>query len=528
MQKNIRSFFMYLCAASLMACNVLTVPATITPTPTAAPSQTPSPTLSTEPTAISTPASPFHPNIIYIVTDDMTYADLQYMPKTMELLGQGGMSFDQFFVSMALCCPSRTCLLRGQYPHNTQITGNTKPYGGFDMAHELGLEESTIATWLQQAGYQTALFGKYLNGYPGNMQRKYIPPGWTEWYSSVRGNAYNEFNYTLNQNGEFVDYANAPTDYGSDVYARLAANFIERNAKADRPYFAYISVYAPHAPSTPAPRHNTLFQDVSLPRTPSFNEENISDKPAYISSMPVIAEDQITRMERAYRKRLQSLQAVDEMVAGIVTQLESLGQLDSTYIFFTSDNGYHMGQHRLLQGKNTPYEEDIRVPLLVRGPDIQAGAAVDALTGNIDLAATFAELAGAAAPEFVDGRSLVPFLRGEPIPPWREAFLLERGPQTGVSSNNFLTPPPTGAEQPDSSVDTGYEPNYVGLRTADYTYVEYATGEIELYDLRADPYELQNIAYTADPTLVQMLHNWLNALRHCAAESCRNAELYPK
>jgi arylsulfatase A-like enzyme len=498
MKKSAHILLVCLCILALLGCNALDLAA---PTSTVAPSATFTPTPS------STPTPPFHPNIIFILTDDMAYADLQYMPKTMELLGKGGMSFDQFFVSMALCCPSRACILRGQYPHNTQITGNIEPDGGFNKFHDLGLEESTVAVWLQQTGYNTALFGKYLNGYPGNMGRAYVPPGWSEWYSSARGDAYEEYNYTLNQNGQLVDYAHEPDDYGTDVYARLAMDFIGRSAQSGAPFFAYISVYAPHGPATPAPRHNRLFQEVSLPRTPSFNEEDVSDKPESVRNNDPMNEEEIARLERTYRRRLQSLQAVDEMIANLVAQLESLGELDNTYIFFTSDNGYHLGEHRLRQGKNTPYEEDIRVPLLVLGPDIEAGSTVDALTGNIDLAPTFAELAGITPPDFVDGRSLVPFWRGQPTPQWRDAFLLERGPQNRIVSVNFTsTPAPTGLEQPDSPSDLGPAPNYIGLRAANYTYVEYSNGEIELYDLRADPYQLTNLALTADPSLLAMLH----------------------
>jgi arylsulfatase A-like enzyme len=522
MKKIIHPLSVCICILALLGCNTLT---------TAAPTLNVVPSLSSRPTpeATATPQSPEHPNIIFILTDDMSYADLQYMPNTMRLLGQAGMSFDQFFISMALCCPSRSCILRGQYPHNTQITGNIEPEGGFNKVHRLGLEDSTVATWLQQAGYRTALFGKYLNGYPGNQGPTYIPPGWTEWYSPVAGDQYGEFSYTLNENGTPVDYGKGPKDYGTDVYAAKAASFIQRSAQAKQPFFAYISVYAPHSPSTPAPRHATLFQNVSLPRSPSFNEEDVSDKPANISQNAPLDDKQIRQMEHQYRKRLQSLQAVDEMVANLVQQLKTLGQLDNTYIFFTSDNGYHMGEHRLPQGKNTPYEEDIHVPLLVLGPDVEAGAVVSELTGNIDLAPTFAELAGVTAPAFIDGRSLVPFLRGTPVANWRDAFLLERGSQSAETSTNF-SPTPISTitlEAPDSALDRIAAPNYVGLRTADYTYVEYATGEIELYDLKVDPYQVQNIAATADPALLAMLHAWLEALRQCAAESCRSAEMQP-
>ncbi|MBV6397259.1 MAG: Multifunctional alkaline phosphatase superfamily protein PehA [Anaerolineales bacterium] len=507
----IRKLFLLACAVCLAGCGA---PATTSPAPTV-------------PHEAATSAANASPNILYILTDDMAASDLQYMPKTLELLGAQGITFDNFFVSMALCCPSRACMLRGQYPHNTQIVGNNPPDGGFEKFNQLGLEESTLAVWLQEAGYNTALIGKYLNGYPGNMGKKYIPPGWTEWYSSVEGSAYDQYNYTLNENGTLVAYGDAPEDYGTDVYAAKTTDFMARSVAEGKPFFAYVSVYAPHSPATPAPRHENLFADLTLPRPPSFNEEEIGDKPQALRGNPLLRQRGIRNLEQAYRKRIQSLQAVDEMIANFVTQLETLGQLDNTYIVFTADNGYHLGEHRLPQGKNTPYEEDIRVPLLVRGPNVEAGAVVEALAGNIDLAPTFAELAGISAPAFVDGRSLVPFLRGETPSNWREAFLLERGSQSAQTSRNIPATPDPALEAPDSPLDRARAVNYAGLRTAEYTYVEYANGEIELYDLRADPYQLQNIAGAADPSLLAVLHEWLESLRQCQADSCREAEMQP-
>ena len=515
--QTIRKLFLLVCIVCLVGCGVPAISSPQVATSPASP-------VEAEAQGVETSS---RPNILYILADDMSVSDLQFMPKTMELIGTQGVTFDNFFVSMALCCPSRACMLRGQYPHNTQIVGNLQPDGGYGKFLELGLEDSTIAVWLQQAGYNTALFGKYMNGYPGNTAKDVIPTGWTEWYSSVAGNAYEQYNYTLNENGTLVRYGNAPEDYGTDVYAAKAADFIARSVAEGTPFFAYVSVYAPHDPATPAPRHAEMFADLTLPQSPSFNESDMSDKPQGLRNNKPLGETDIALLEQTYRKRAQSLQAVDEMVANFVAQLEALGQLDNTYIVFTSDNGYHLGEHRLPGGKNMPYEEDIRVPLLVRGPDVKAGEAVDALTGNIDLAPTFAEWAGISAPDFVDGRSLVPLLRGENPSTWRDAFLLERGSQTSQTSINVPATPSPTLEGPDSPRDRRPAVNYVGLRTADYTYIEYANGAVELYDLHADPYQLQNIAATADPGLLAMLHAWLEALRGCSAASCRAAEMQP-
>jgi arylsulfatase A-like enzyme/predicted TIM-barrel fold metal-dependent hydrolase len=450
------------------------------------------------------------PNIIFILTDDQDASSIAFMPKLKALLMDQGVSFSNFFVSFPLCCPSRATILRGQYAHNTQILGNRPPDGGFEKFYSLGEENSTIATWLKAVGYRTMYVGKYLNGYPGGVALTHVPPGWDEWYSAVRGNAYGEYNYTLNENGRLVTYGNKPEDYGTDVYARKSVDFIQRTAKEGKPFFIHLSVYAPHSPATPAPRHENLFLDAKAPRTPNFNEEDVSDKPAHIRNRPILTDKEIAQIDEQYRKRLQSLQAVDDAIASLVDTLKATEQLDKTYIFFTSDNGFHLGNHRLMMGKIAPYEEDIRVPLIVRGPGVPVGRTVEHLTGNVDLALTWAELAGAKAPDFVDGRSLVSLLGDNPpsTDSWRQAFLLENG-NLERGSQGLAIPP------------------YRAIRTKEYLYVEYNTGERELYDFNKDPYELQSLHATADPALIKQLTSRLEELRRCAAASCRATESAP-
>lgn len=473
------------------------------------------------------------PNIILILTDDMTLLDLKYMPQTSKLIGDQGASFTQFFVGMSLCCPSRESILRGQYPHNTQIVGNKPPAGGFQKVYDLGLEKSNVAVWLHDKGYKTALIGKYLNGYPGTAGPTYIPPGWSEWYvpagdELMNDAAYQGFNYFLNENGEIVHYGDAAEDYTTDVFSGIAVEFIKRNA-GDQPFFAYIATYAPHRPSVPAPRHADLFEDIQLPASPSMNEQDISDKSRFFSRIPLLSADDMEDMRQQYRVRIQSLQAVDDMVSAIYNALEVSGQLDNTYLFFTSDNGYHLGEHRLLAGKHTPFEEDILVPLLVRGPGIKPGTVSDKLTGNIDLAPTFAELANAKMPDFPDGRSLVPLMKSLPVFSWRDAFLLRREPQpddTGLLK--FVTFPTPGEVEPmDSVYDNRPGGQFIAIRTADYTYVEFKNGDRELYDLKNDPYQLENIFDTADPELLHYLHEWLQNLKACQADTCREIDKKP-
>lgn len=504
----------------LLALSIIITACSTTPTP----QNTASPASAVAPTSAATPTT--RPNIIFILADDMASTDLAVMPKLKSLITDQGVSSNNYLVNISLCCPSRAATLRGQYAQNTKIFGNNLPSGGFEKVYESGLEKSTVAVWLQNAGYRTMLAGKYLNGYPGKAGNAYVPLGWTEWYSAVRGNAYNEFGYTLNENGKTVQYGSKAEDYGTDVYAKKTVQLIQTSAKESKPFFAYLSVYAPHAPATAAPRHEKLFADVKLPRPPNFNEDDMSDKPTHLQRSNKLTDKQIANIEEEYRKRLQSLQAVDDAVETIVNALKETNQLGNTYIFFASDNGYHLGQHRLPAGKQQPYEEDIRLPLIVRGPGVPAGKTVDHLSGNIDLAPTWIELAGAKADIALDGRSLVPLLKNNPpsVESWRQCFLIQRGEDGDEDSSQ---PQPTATPRPPvggGRLGAGGNPDFAGLRTAKYTYVEYETGEKELYDLAKDPYQLNNIAKSANAELLKELSTRLAEMMKCAGETCRKLD----
>ncbi len=474
------------------------------------------------------------PNIIVIVADDLDAASLEAMPRAKALLADQGTSFTNFFVSLALCCPSRATILRGQYAHNHQVLTNRPPNGGFQRFRALGHELSTVATWLHDAGYHTVLLGKYLNGYPQGVDPTYVPPGWDEWYSPVGGTPYANVSYRMNENGTIVSYGQREDDYLTDVLARKANDIIWRAADRGWPFFMYLATYAPHAPATPAPRHQDTFPGVAAPRPPSFNEDDINDKPAWLRNRPPLGPRQMEQIDALYRRRLQSLQAVDELIERLVGALEATGQLGRTYLFFTSDNGFHLGQHRLPQGKNTAYEEDIRVPLIVRGPGVPAGRVIEHLAANTDLAPTFAELAGLAAPEFVDGRSLVPLLSPEPPAPaqWRQAVLIEhfadRVPRRQAQEQRRREPPRERRAQPRRRpARGGGAPTFAAIRTPQYVYIEYASGERELYDLRVDPYELSNLASAAPPALLSSLAERLHALQRCNGAGCRAVEDMP-
>ncbi|MCC7020347.1 MAG: sulfatase-like hydrolase/transferase [Ardenticatenales bacterium] len=437
---------------------------------------TTSTTMTSTTTSSSAAPTDAPPNIVLILADDLD-TDLgtmarDYTPNIHRLIADQGATLADYYVTDSLCCPSRTTYLRGQYTHNHGVYTNGGATGGYERMVPLGLESSTLATWLQAAGYRTALIGKYINGYPLEGDDTHVPAGWSEWFSPSAGNPYGSYNYTLNENGTLVRYGRTPADHITDVLADKADAFLAAApAPAEAPFFAFITPYAPHAPADPAPRHAALLPDLQAPRGGSYDEADVSDKPAALAARPPLTSRQMTAGDEIYRKRVLSMMAVDEMVARLIATLEASGQLANTYVIFTSDNGFHIGQHRLPQGKQTAYEEDIHVPFYIRGPGITPGTVVEnVLAGNVDIAPTLAELGGAAVPDFVDGRSLAPYLNGTPgdiaaAGPWRQAFLVEQYPfenERGVEATAVadrdgdarhdrggLLEPPDGDESPD-------------------------------------------------------------------------------
>jgi N-acetylglucosamine-6-sulfatase len=480
------------------------------------------------------------PNVVLILTDDQDVGSVRYMPNVERLLAEEGTTFENAFVTDALCCPSRATILRGQYAHNHGVAGNAPPRGGHERFKELGHEESTIATWLQDDGYETALVGKYLNNYTDAG----VPPGWEEW-RAISGS---HRSHDLNENGRIVTY-DPERHHLDDVLAEKAAGYAEDAADEGTPFFMWVGTKAPHLPATPAPRHRDDFAGVPLPEGPSFDEADVSDKPRWIRDNPPLGEGEISRLEELHHDRLRSLRAVDEMVVRLVRSLREAGELDNTFIFFMSDNGFHAGQHRLGTGKWTAYEEDVRVPLIVRGPGVPAGETREHLALNNDIAPTLADIAGTQAPPFVDGRSLMPLLSEEPPPEerWRQAFLVEAAAETpwtagppypqGGSQEMPVSgdAPPEGWRRPsEGPVGDWGRPALEAVRTEDYLYAEYEGGDRELYDLRKDPHQLENLLGEsgggpgADSALVGRLEEGLEerlaVLRGCAGAECRAAE----
>ena len=451
------------------------------------------------------------PNIVFLMVDDLDgiLGTPDFMPHLKSEITEQGVTFEQFCITSPVCCPSRATFLRGQYTHNHGTLRNRPPHGGFEQFNLLENEASTVATWLQSAGYQTAFMGKYMNGYPWKDAKRYIPAGWSEWISAVVGKPYYGFNYTFNENGNFADYGNEPQDYLTDVLTEKAKDFINRAVQNPDPFFLYVTPFMPHGPYIPAPRHERDFLDIQAPRTGSFNAEIVSQKPPHIRDDAPLTEEQIQEIDEVYRMRVQAMQSIDEMIASLVETLKQNDVLENTYIFFTSDNGYHMGQHRQPPGKDLPYEEDIRVPFIVRGPGIAAGQVIqEYLTCNVDFAPTVAELAGVIPPKFVDGRSLTSLFGPEKPSPenWRKAVPLEFYPHK-VSEGSDPT-----------------IPSYLGARTENYLFTEYEHGFREFYDLNQDPDQLHNLASEKDPTEIETISNWLKYFFQSEGQALRDLE----
>jgi N-acetylglucosamine-6-sulfatase len=455
---------------------------------------------------ILAPGAAAKPNIVVLMTDDQTLDSMSVMAQTQKLLGEKGTTFTRDFVNYSLCCPSRATLYTGQYAHNHGVLGNGPPVGGYTR-----LDKSNwLPLWLQAAGYRTMHVGKFLNGYGRLSAPTEVPPGFNDWYGTVDPTTYSFWNYTVNENGVLHTYgaANEPEFYSTDFFARRANELIAAAAPSDQPFFISVAFLAPHAGQpvepgdppgqptpAPAPRHVNAFSTVGLPQPASFNEADVTDKPAAMQRRPLLTPERTTAIQENYQQRLESLLAVDEAVASIVGGLNAAGELDDTLILFTSDNGFFHGEHRVPQGKILAYEPSIRLPLIMRGPGVPEDERQSQLVTNADLAPTILDAANAKAGRAQDGRSLFGVL-DDPGVQWGRELLIEGGNNQGLT--------------------------FTALRNYRWKYIEHRDGEFELYDLERDPDELANVA--ADPALAPLrtaMAGRLAALGACAGRSCR-------
>ncbi len=451
------------------------------------------------------------PNLVVIMTDDQRADEMQYMPKTKKLIGAAGVTFNNSFVSFPLCCPSRASALTGQYAHNHKVLDNHEPAGGNDKLNHA----DTLPVWFQKAGYATGHVGKYLNQY-GEKKAAVVEPGYDDWFAPIDPSTYKYFDYDVLDNGKKRHFGKKPEDYSTDVFAQRAGQDIDTFSAGGKPFYLTVWPVGPHAAASetgvgalspvPAPRDAGTKAGFKVPRGKAYQEADLSDKPLAIRQLldrlnqtaeekNVSIEARTQLVDESERARVESLASVDDLVEQVVGALDRNGQLDNTLIVFTSDNGWLLYEHGFPLGKVLPYEESIRVPLLVRGPGFPKNATANQPVANIDIPATLLEASGVAPGLPQDGASLLG-VATDPNTRRDRAVLLE-------STASGVTP-------------------YKGVRVPGWVYVRYdGDGGEELYDLYNDPAQLDNQA--ANPAFAkakERLGRAIDALASCAGPSC--------
>lgn len=449
-----------------------------------------------EPATADEPLPDNRPNVVLILVDDMRTDDLARMPVTSQLLADNGTTFTNAYATFPLCCPSRASILTGQYPHNTKVMDNRAPLGGFSRFKDA----NSLGTWLDGTGYATGYVGKYLNQYP-KYDKLYVPPGWDVWEALIGGIYEPTAPQKFNVNGAIE----VRDGHQTDVLNARAAEFLSTHT--EQPMFLHLAYTAPHGnktdtgwtPPAPAPRHEHAFDGLEAPTNPAYNEEDVSDKPESLQ-MPLLTEEDLAHTQELAEARAEALLAVDDGVQQLVDTLQAAGELDNTYFVFTSDNGYFIGEHRRKSGKVEHYEPASGVPLVIRGPGIPTGS-TSAVVGLHDLAPTIlgvTESWGAVTDFVLDGRDLLPLAQDPSLPADRDLLIRARRPGTAGLG-------------------------YVAVRTeSGWKYVRYANGALEMYDLNADPYELDNLAGREEFAAVEQdLAARLAAIERCSGDACR-------
>ncbi len=525
------------------------------------------------------------PSFVVIQTDDQTYDGLyasfgspalRAMPNTLNLIAKRGMTFNQYYVSYPLCCPSRVSLLTGRYAHSNGVKGNVQPNGGYFGFSFRAAYNHNIATWLQAAGYRTIHVGKYLNGYGDEPYDNgtTVPPGWNDWHTVLSADTkHYYYGYTLNNNGNiegpygdpgswdtreygvrddigcpFAPLNGLPCYYETDTLSNFAAQSI-RETSPEQPFYLQLDYTSPHgdfrrpAGPEPAPRNYDWFKGAPLPhnRGQGFDEGNVSDKPRFIREAPYMTLQNIHTYRVYWDKQLDAERSIDDGVKELIDTLGSLHRLRNTYVIFTSDNGFFFGEHRLIGGKFLAYEPATHLPFLIRGPHIRPGSESNELVGNIDIAPTVLELAGAEADKSVDGRSMTPFFQDPELKTLRpylfESFvetddvdeagaIAETGDQSGASERKRgkAVPELQQRKRRGASASLLAPPkDYEGIRLGPWKYIAWPDGEKELYNLERDPYELNNLVRIPNyfPIRNFLHHELTERLENCVGRVCR-------
>jgi arylsulfatase A-like enzyme len=474
-------------------------------------------------------AASAQPNVVLITTDDQTVRDMIALPATQALVAGHGVTFSRSYVSFPLCCPSRATYLTGQHAHNHGVLGNTPPDGGYGMLKD----GQTLPVWLQTQQYRTIHIGKMPNGF-AETDQQYVPPGWRlpngEFYGFVPDPPSAYSNFKLNENGVVVQYT--PLDYQTDVYADKAVQAIQSHTTAfpNRPLYLEVQFFAPHDPADPATRHQGLFASAQLPIDKSFNEKDNRDKPAWLRAVKRMGGGLINKIATRYRRRLESLLAVDEAVERIVNKLGERGILDNTYVIFTSDNGFMQGQHRLHQGKFVAYEPSARVPLMIRGPGLPEGVSSSELVTNVDLASTILDIANAEPGITVDGRSYLPYAQS-PTSRSQRPILFETGRAIALAdpAGASASKKKSGIYVKNLDLDRTAQlsgrvikpPKYRGIRTRRYLLIKYSDHGRELYDMAKDPLQVNSVYKNPRYKVIKkLLLKRLAKLTQCAGATC--------
>jgi N-acetylglucosamine-6-sulfatase len=461
------------------------------------------------------------PNIILIVTDDQTLAQLneKVMPTTERVLASRGSSFTHYYASTAQCCPSRAAMLTGQYGHNNGVLSNQDGYAS------LTRKGDTLPVWLRRSGYNTAHVGKYLTGYTAVAPPEEVAPGWDDWHTVPNRPGY--YDYVISNNGRLRRHGTGKRDYVTTVLNRHSVRVIRQFAPKRRPFFLQLDHRAPHtdrvprAPgrcdefAVPAPRDAALFRRAALPRPPSFNEADMSDKPSFLRGLDPLRKSRVKRTRLKWGCALASLRAVDRGVGRIMSALRDSGEVGKTAIMLTSDNGLFYGEHRVKASKVLPYEEAERLPLVMRVPRPYRGREpriprVHEVAANIDIAPTILDLANTAPCRncrVMDGHSLLTLINGRASRwPDDRGVLLEYRVQEASRHATC---------------------HYTAIHTGELEYIEHSSlvsggqcvdvDERELYDLTFDPFQLENLCAEGCPggPGQEQLEERLAVLRGC-------------
>jgi arylsulfatase A-like enzyme len=430
----------------------------------------------TPPPPVTTPAT--KPNVVLILTDDQRFDTLSGMPNVQRLLAAQGTTYTRAMVPTSLCCPSRSTILTGLYAHTSRLFGNGDVggprYGGWRRFHRLGLEKRTLGPALQAAGYRTALVGKYLNYFGKYSPPGYRPPGW-DTFSAFMSSHGSYYAYRLSDG---TSHGLEPQDYSTDVLASRATDFVS-GTPVDQPLFLYFAPFGPHAPYTPAPRDLGTLDGKLTPYTAATLHQPLRTMPVWMQNRRHFTQDEV---DKTRQPQLEALMSIDDAVGSIVQSLQQGNRDRNTLFVFMSDNGYFWGEHTII-GKDSPYDASTRIPMVIRWDGHTPPASTSGrIVLNVDIARTIAQATGASMK--TDGLDIL----GDKA---RKGFVLE-----AMDGYN-------------------YRPAYCGWRTKNRMFVQWNTGEQELYDYRLDPAERTNLAHRKSWRPVK------KALRTKAFEACR-------